>query len=234
MIYLLVFCFAIQLGQAQIKTFKFEDELCSYEGRYNATKYSEKELRDSYSLISTNWYLYYNDQIAGEAALQDLEHNYQALVQELNGYKIVNDSFFVSFKRSVSRYLEETYIALQAEIKGRLHPETLLQYQANNTEIQYWAQALQPGNTQLFTAFRKLTDEQKKNNSIPEYLEAKYQDIMNSTDAERLAFQEVFTYGWWNTVNHQIHHVIRDGSEMESFHRLFVEIKTIDCDEIDF
>lgn len=211
---------------AQEKIFKFNDELCVYEGVFDSSSVTEKQLSDTYKLVQ-GYYDIYTDQE------HELEDTYQNTRTELLNLKIANSTYFKKLRDSLVNFLDLTYKVKKAEFAAKNgNKDFLLHLYQKNPIVKFYSEALFKGGKDLFVAYEYLTKEQMKNNADPERLWEEYITNIKSDQADELAFNRVLTYGWWNAVNHQLPHVNNDGTQFKEFLKLFLEVTTIDCDEV--
>ena len=220
---LLIFSWQVN---AQEKSFLFEDELCRYEAFYDSTKYSEKQLNDTFKLTQGYFNIYTEDE-------QQLDDTYKLSKKEILGFQIVKNPYFNTLRDSIVQFLDWTYRIKKIEFAARKgKTKDLLKYFQKNSTVKLYSEALHKGGDDLMEAYEHLTKEQMKNNAAPEVLWNEYVKNSKSGQAQQLAFEQVLSYGWWNAVNHELPHINMDGSQMEEFQKLFSRVKTIDCDEI--
>jgi hypothetical protein len=206
--------------------FKFEDELCQYEGIFDTTLYTTNQLADTYKLVRGEYGLYTNDE-------EQLHEDYKNAKEEINSLDIVNIKYFQSLKDSLLTFLDATYQIKNVEFQARKgETKTLLKYYQNNPTVKLYAESLYSGGEKLLKAYEHLTKEQMKNNGSPEILWEEYLKNSKSAQAQEIAFERVLSYGWWNAVNNLLPHINNDGTQFEEFVKLFTEVKTIDCDEV--
>lgn len=210
---------------AQNKTFEFVSDVCSYKALYDSKKYTPEQLQNTFELVQGYFVLHSNEEL-------ELDSNYTRIVNKLNSGKYVETPFFKSLRDSALLYIESTYQAKKIEFNARRgKTELLLKYYQEFPKVKLYSEALHNGGEQLIQAYELLTNEQMKNNGAPERLWNQYLRNSKSPNAQQLAFNQVLTYGWWNTVNHTLPHINYDGSEFEEFLKLFIKVDTIDCDE---
>lgn len=210
---------------AQTKTWRFDDELCTYKGYYDSKKYTEKQLADTYRLFRTSHYVH------DEGTFEELTARYDSVIQSVENLQIVQASYFQRLKKDVLRYLQETYALKKAQKKAREEPESLITAVKEGTQARKYAEALHKGGDDLLEVYEHVIKEQMKNNSTPEYLWHNYETTMKRADRLDRAFDYVLVYGWWNSANQSVHHINYDGTQMAQFQKLFVKVDTLDCDE---
>ena len=210
---------------AQEVFFDFEDEICQYRGTYDSKLYTEEQLRNTYKLAQGFYDIYTNDEV-------QLDETYQLIQDDFVHLSIVESKYFSLLKDSILNYLSHTYKAKKIEFAARKgNTEMLLNAYQDNPTIKYYSQALYKGGETLIQAYEKLTKERMKLNAEPERIWNEFLKNSKSPKAQELAFDYVLSYGWWNTVNHDLPHLNIDGTQFEEFKKLFSKVETIDCAE---
>ncbi|MFD1770998.1 hypothetical protein [Sphingobacterium suaedae] len=212
-------------ANAQTKRLEFADELCTYRGIYNDKKYAEKQLLDTYRLVRGNFYV--ND----DGDLDEVSNRFDSVIRSVNGLDVVPHTYFQQLRRDVLRYIREIYALKKIQKRAKEDPCALLSAVPTNKNGRYYAQALVQNGNSLLRAYEVLVKDQMKTNGYPEYLWEAYLENLGSPNKHELAFDYVLVYGWWNNVNHAVHHINYDGSQFEQFKKLFVRVETLDCDE---
>lgn len=207
---------------AQEKIYKFSDELYNYQGVYDSKLYSENQLNNTYKLLKGYTYL-------NESSHKSLDSSYNELLNQYTKKEIVNNEFFKSLQDSIVQYLNLSYqikkIRLDA-LNGK--PDRVLEVYQDDPEVKYYSEALTSLTREdLLNAYEYLTKKQMENNSAPQALWDEYQRNIKALGSERLAFEKILNYGWYNAVNHQLPHISFDGRQEKEFRKLFKEIKTV-------
>ena len=111
---------AITAASAQTRNFRWQDELCSYEGTYNAAKISLSQLKNtlklarpgSYSLDRNSTVWKFEDIDRLDVAGLDLE--FKTKVAELRSLEVAAIPYWQEFKSKKLRELEQVYRRLAA------------------------------------------------------------------------------------------------------------------------
>ncbi|WP_159635923.1 hypothetical protein [Sphingobacterium composti Ten et al. 2007 non Yoo et al. 2007] len=210
---------------AQESIFEFEDELCQYRATYDSKLYTDIQLRDTYKLVQGYYNIYTDDEL-------QLDDTYQIIKDEFTNFNIVKTNYFKTLKDSIGNFLAKTYEAKKIEFAARKgNTAILLNHYQYNPIIKYYSQALHKGGETLIQAYEKLIKERMELNSEPERVWNEFLKNSKSPNAQQLAFDYVMSFGWWNTVNHQLPHVNFDGRQFEEFKKLFIKVETLDCEE---
>ncbi|MGJ1363012.1 hypothetical protein ACR79B_12540 [Sphingobacterium spiritivorum] len=232
----LFLCLFFSTAFAQHKKFKFIDELCEYEGTYDSKKYTEQQLKDTYNLYyGESWLLSAADHRhrskPTEQVLSELKTEYQTKRAKLKGFQLVKNPVFISFRDSLILSMDQEYLAKSALVKALKDPKALLEYKAPDSCAINYTKPLVEGGEALLKAYEVLTKYQMKNNGDPQRLYNIYLENIQSSKKYESAFKEVLIYGWWNCVNHFIPRPTYDARFSENYHKLFIKVDTLDCDE---
>ena len=234
---------AVKATLAAPHSFSWQDEVCTNTGTFPAGAYSQRQLRDTYALVTgyqltTNPFPFnisnYTDGYFTNAA-RTLKHEHDSLAAMLHGLEVVATPFWQKIKRLREQQLAEEYAYNQAAIQGYLQPATWLSnpYAAACPE---YAKALASTDTALVVrTWRQLVDDMKKHNGIPEQLEADFK--MQSASPQRLRYGKtcLMTFGWGNCANHQrkLNNLPDQYHLYDKFTRLFTHIEQSDCVDAD-
>lgn len=212
---------------AQDAIFEFEDGVCLFQGTFDSKKYTKDQLANTYRLIQGGAISLYTDEET------ELDEGYKIILDDLNNTKFVETPFFKTYKDSLIHYVNQTYKLRKVQFEAiRVNKKALMQHYQDDPTIKMYSEALVKGGKDLIQAYEYLTKKQMKNNSDPDRIWRNYSANITKDNAQKLAFNYVLVYGWWNAVNHQIEHIYYDGRHFEEFMKLFITVKTIDCDEV--
>ncbi|MCL7989242.1 hypothetical protein M8998_14930 [Sphingobacterium sp. lm-10] len=212
-------------AQKKLAVLDFSDDLCIYKGYYDANKYTETVLKDTYFLSRAALYFDGDN-------LEELKSSYDTLKNQFSSLKIVQTPDFIMARDSMLRYLEESYDIQQIRVGAADDPKCLKGKFENNKQVQQYVTALVDGGDVLLKEYGQLVKEQMERNAYPEALWKKYEANMKLDHRQEIAFDYVLTYGWWNQVNDLIYHYDNDGTLTEKFYELFERVVTVDCDEV--
>jgi hypothetical protein len=234
-----------QKARAATQTFTWQDEACESTGTFPAGAYTQRQLRDTYYLTSGFILLTptvafnFNDYNAAyfTKAAASLKHEHDSLASLLRGLQVVPTAYWRTLKQLREKQLAEDYALSQAALEGYFHPESLL----SNRYYPYctaYATALASTDTLLvLQAWRKLVDEQKRQNGYPESLEREYVREAAKPEGINYAKMQLLTFGWTNCANSQSKYNQLDdqgtASPIYKFERLFTRIKQANCVDTD-
>ena len=130
---------------AQTRTFTWSDELCEFEGRYDASKYSEAQLRNttelrrglSYgiSVDATAWKI----EDIPKLDVGKLDREYSKNRELLANLDIVNVPYWESVRQGRLKELDQVYRLSRATILGYRTPTSLLEYKDADACIEPFA-----------------------------------------------------------------------------------------------
>ncbi|WP_166336138.1 hypothetical protein [Sphingobacterium chungjuense] len=212
-------------AQKKLAVLDFSDDLCTYKGYYDADRYNDTVLNDTYFLTRATLYFDGDD-------LTELENSYTAMKNQFSSLKIVQTPEFILARDSMLRYIEESYAIQKVRVQAVDNPEVLKGAFGENKQVKQYVNALVAGGDELLEEYGLLVKEQMKRNAYPDALWKKYEANIKLDQRYEIAFDYVLTYGWWNQVNDLIYHYDNDGSLTEKFYELFVRVVTVDCDEV--
>ncbi len=222
---------------AQTRTFRWQDELCTYEGTYDAAKVSLAQLKNtlalaqsgSYSLDGDSTVWKYEDIAKLDVAALDLEFKKKAA--ELKSLDVAKTPYWQELKAAKLRELEQVHRLERTTMRGYKDPAALLEYKAAPACTVRWAQPINAGGDQLLNAWRAVNEESRAKNSDPERLKRIFENQLKSPDRLRYALLEVMTFGWSNCANALIEYVVYDEAPVKAYKELFTKVRTINCEE---
>ena len=222
---------------AQMRTFKWNDELCEYSGTYDARKVTAKQLQDTYDLLLTA-----DASFAADAAVFDivdiarldikkLDAEYAERTAALKNAEIVKKPYWQSLRAKKLKILDQTYRLSRVEMLAYQEPTALTQYKDAPACSKRYADPLIAGGDSLLAAWLEVNQASRKVNADPEWVRRVYEEKLASNDRMRYAFIEVMGFGFHNCANQLIDYVTLDGSQAAEFKKLFKSVKTVSCDE---
>jgi hypothetical protein len=226
-----------------VQTFTWQDDVCENTGTFPAGAYTQRQLRDTYQLV-IGFQLttrvvpfqlnHYNDAFFSEAT-QQLTHEHDSLVARLRGLQVVPTPYWQKIKRLRELELAEEYALDHAMLEGYFHPASWLSnaYYAHCAE--YATALASTDSAVVIPAWRKLVDEQKVNNGIPERLEADFTAQLASPERMRYAKVALMTFGWGNCANAQRKYsYVTDNYPLpDQFTKLFTHVEQANCADTD-
>ena len=222
---------------AQVRTFRWQDELCTYEGTYNASKISLVTLKntlklarpESYSLDRNSTVWKYEDIAKLDVAALDAE--FGAKNAELKKLQIAATPYWQEFKEKKLRELEQVHRLERTTMRGYKDPSTLLEYTAAPACTTRFARPIIAGGDTLIDAWRGVNEESRTKNADPGRLKRIFENQLRSPDRLKFALLEVMSFGWSNCANGLIEYIVYDETPAAEYKKLFSKVRTIRCDE---
>jgi hypothetical protein len=222
----------------QVRTYKWETELCAHSGRYDSKKYTEKQLADTlrlaqgweFSIQNTPAIFKFEDIASLDPAA--LEAEYKEKSAALKALDLVPGKYWSDLRTATLRELDEVYELSRLSTLGYSDPKALREYKgAEQCKVTY-VEPLIKGGDAMVAAWRKLNLDHQKRNADPQRLEREFQQQLASPDRDKYALVDLLTFGWWNCANAKIFRVesTSNGEAIERFSKLFTNVKS-ECEE---
>ena len=224
----------------QKKTFKWSDQTCEYESTYDVRKYTENQLKNSYSI--TYNYTYQITQTPSVFEPEDLtslnpdslDREYNTKISQLQTLDLPKTAYWNELKKSIIIELEQTYQLSRIAYQGYINPVYLKNWHYNDACLKKHADALIAGKDNLLNDWYELTTILVKNNCCPDRVWEKYEEQYKSANRSDYAKVYVTTFGWWNcAINHieRSDNKFNDTIKEQQFLNLFINTEKKDCDE---
>ncbi len=221
----------------QTRTFRWQDELCTYEGTYNSGKVSLTQVKNTLELSrpgafsldrnSTVWK--YEDIGLLNVSLIDAE--YKSKAARLRALEIASTPYWKEFKAKKVRELEQVYTLERTTMQGYKDPSALLEYTRAPACTTRFARPIVTGGDALIAAWRGVNEESRTKNADPERLKRIFDNQFRSPDRLKFAFLEVMAFGWSNCANELIEYIVQDETPALEYKKLFTKVRTIRCEE---
>lgn len=230
--------FASLTVTAQMKTFTWQDELCTYRGTYDAKTVTLARLKntlklttgDAYNLHQFNTVAWQYSEIA-KLDVAAFDALYKRQSAELKALDIVRTQYFDDLRAAKLREMDFVYRLNRTTMLAYKDPKALLGYSEAPLCTTKFANPLIAGGDELLNAWRMVNEDSRKNNSDPERLRRSYEQQLKSPDKMNFALIEVMNFGWSNCANALIPYVEYDGTPEKEFKKLFKSVKKVRCDE---
>jgi len=223
----------------QTRTFKWDEEVCSYRGTYSAKKYTAAQLRDTlrltgpYGISLTAYPTVFNYDEIAKLSIPKLEADYRSKLAELKGLDIVKLPYWEDQRQKKMHELDRAYEASRITILAYSDPAEAFKNEFPGAGQCYakYARPVTQGGENLIAAWRQVNEDSRAKNGDPERLRRLFEEQNASPDRMKYALVEVMNFGWWNCANNSIEYVEYDGSQQREFKKLFTRVKKISCDE---
>ncbi|HEX8249700.1 MAG TPA: hypothetical protein VF599_16095 [Pyrinomonadaceae bacterium] len=232
----LLLCNALAVS-AQTKKYRWFTELCEYEGTYDASRYTEKQIEATYQLYFAGDFNLQTDATAqrhedvGSLSLDALSEEYTTKSNVLRGLDIVKLPYWIKLKERKLKELEQVYNLSRVTIEAYENPARLKAYTPAASCVKTYVDPLIEGGNALLITWRKLDEESRQRNANPERLRRIFEDRYNSPEKLRHAQIQVMRFGWWNCANAFVQRVEQNDTPEKNFKKLFKRVRTISCDE---
>lgn len=226
-----------------LQTFTWEDDVCENIGSFPAGAYTQRQLRDTYQLI-TGFQLatrvvpfqlrQYNDAFFQQAA-RHLTREHDSLAARLHGLQVVPTPYWQKIKRLRELELAEEYALSHATLEGYFQPASWLSNAYYAQCAEYATALASTDSAVVIRAWRKLIDAQKATNGNPERLEAAFNAQLASPKRMRYAKVDLMTFGWSNCANAQRKYNDLAGTYplTNEFAKLFTHVEQANCVDAD-
>ncbi len=225
---------------AQVKTFKWSDELCEYSGTYDGKKFNEVKLKNTHRLLfgqdlrldsvgATVWK--YEDIAKLDVASLDVK--YKDLIDELEHFEYVSTPFTDSVLTARLKETRQLYQLIRTTMAAYADPAVIRKYKgAEACKLNYGEPMIAGGET-LIAAWKRVNLESQSKNGDPGRLQRRWDEENASPDRLKFALVETMSFGWWNCANQEIKYADEKlGSRADKeFKKLFIRTRTIRCDE---
>lgn len=222
---------------AQTRTFRWQDELCTYEGTYAGSKTPLTKLQNTLKLsrpgsytLDRNVVVWSHEDIA-RIDIRTLDNEYSRKLAELKALDIVSSSYWQDFKHRKQRELEQVYSLERTTMRAYREPAALFEYTGAPACVARYAGPINAGGDALLNVWRSVNEESRIKNSDPERLRRIFESQYKSPDRMRFALVEVMNFGWSNCANALIRYVDYDGTPEREFKKLFSKVRTLRCEE---
>lgn len=190
--------------ETEIDTINWYTDLCEMNSEFETSKYSKKQLKDTHRLWFSNLgYISFDGYPvfkldAKTQPIEILEQKYAEGKAELESLEIVDLPYWNNLRKLKLQELESYYKHEKTAYLAYSNL-SLLKNTSYNPKAKVYVDALVSGDSlKMITAWKKLNEEQKANNSSPEYVEQKFQSRLNSPQCLEYAKMELFSFGWNN------------------------------------
>lgn len=185
-------------------TINWFTDLCDMNSKFDATKYTKKQLRDTHKLwFSESGYISFDGYpvFKLDAKIQPievLEQKYAERKAALESLEIIDLPYWNNLRKLKLQELESYYKHEKTAFSAYSNP-SLLKNTSYNPNAKIYVDALVSGDSlQMIIAWKKLNEEQKAENGSPDDVEKKFQSRLNSPQCLEYAKMELFSFGWNN------------------------------------
>lgn len=225
-------------ANAQMKPFKWTNELCEMSGTYDSKKYTDKQLRNTLLLFgaaapridfdATVWK--YED--IAKLDLLALDREYEEKSKMIRELDIVKVPFWENLRQETLKEFKQVYELSRITAQAYARPQIVNEYpRAESCKLKY-AGPLAAGGEDLVAAWRQVNLASQKVNASPRVLQERFDRENASPDRLKFALVETMAFGWWNCANETIERPepASNGTAEKEYRKLFVRVRDV-CDE---
>jgi hypothetical protein len=225
---------------AQNRTFRWNDELCEYEGTYNSKKYNEVVLRNTLKLLSHEGYrlgsadaIVWNFDEIAKLDVSKVDDQYKEIVDALEHLEYVSTPYTDEIKRQKLVESRQLYQLVRTTMAAYTDPTVIRNYKGAEACKLNFGEPIIAGGQDLIAAWRKVNLDSRSKNADPGRLQRRFDEQNASPDRLKFALVETMTFGWWNCANAGIKRsdVSMSDRPTKEFKKLFLRVKTLGCDE---
>ena len=222
-------------GSGNIRIFTWDEGMCYYTGRYDATKVSYDQLRNTLELFSstdrfflhynvTPWYIKENEEMNAES----LRNEYHKKYLDLLSVEIIQSPFWTRYRKNKIKELNQVYAYKKITLLAFANPDTLRSINYPK-ECGIYVDALIDGGQLLLKVWDKLNRDACKVNVDPVRLRRIFEQEYAAADKLKYARIEVMSFGWWNHINNLIPYVDNNHCH-DKFIKSFISVKE-ECED---
>jgi hypothetical protein len=239
LIVLIILSLSFIATSAQVKTFKWTDELCEYSGTYDSKKYSEKLLRNTqrllfgqdFSLTSVDATVWNYDDIAKLDPVA-AETKYKDLIDELEHYEYLSTPFTDAVLAARLREIRQVYQLKRTTMAAYADPTVIRRYQGAEACKLNYGEPIIAGGDSLIAAWKKVNLNSQSVNGDPGRLQRRWDEQNASPDRLKFALVETMSFGWWNCANREVKYADAEFGPRayKEFRKFFSRVRE-SCDE---
>jgi len=226
---------------SQTKIYKWEDELCSYQGTYDSKKITAAQLKNCQRLVLLNEFSITSSPMVFKPAditaglhPEELEKEFAEKNSALQQLDLPKTAFWQGYKTAMLKEQQQRYAFHRMAYKAYLNGAELKQYPAKSEQTKFYTAALVAGGDSLLKAWEVLRKELAEKNGDPAKIQREYQERLASPGKMEYAFVDVMTFGWFNSANADVETADETYSPetvSKEWNKLFLKTKTVHCDE---
>jgi hypothetical protein len=234
-----LFLFSAVVIPAQLRTFRWNDVLCEFEGTYDSKKYTDAQLRSTMKLFEPgelrmeyNATVWKYEDIA-KLDIAALDREFQQKTAAVKALNIVKVPYWENVRQAKLKEIEQIYRLSRVTMQAYAEPAALRGYtRAADCKTKY-AESIIAGGDSLLKTWLEVNTESRRNNADPATVKRTFDEQNASPDRLNFALVETMSFGWWNCANAQIEYddAASDGRHETEFRKLFTRVREIGCDD---
>jgi len=223
---------------AQDRKFQWEDEICVFEGIYNARRFTKRQLEGAYRL----WYTRDFDMDVYKARVKyvgdteklptvaEIDEEYAQKSAALRALEVVNAPFWKNLKAKKLQELEQDYKFERAAVQAFQKPSALREVKFAAVCAEKFVPPLLAGGAGLLKFWREMEEERLKNRPEADGERKNFENLITSADNVKYAQVDIISYAWWNCANALIDRDASDTVASQNFWKLFKHVARGGCD----
>lgn len=225
----------------QLKTFKWDDDMCSYTSTYDARRYNETQLRNTLSMLrpgagaetgpEISLHVWKYEDIA-KLDIEGYDRQYERRLKRLKELDIVKTPYWENLRTQMISELGQMHELSRLTAIAYTRPEVINGYpRAESCKLKYAGPIIQGGEA-LVDAWREVNLASQKVNADPKRLQDRFDTQNASPDRMKFALLETMAFGWWNCAIISIDRPksLENGAADREFRKLFTRVKET-CEE---
>lgn len=226
------------ITSGQTSTFKWSDMLCQYISSFDSTIYPRDLIencylftkQESFTIVYTP--VFYQPKLIQKYKLDSLDNEYKCKSYQLRTFDLPKIDSWEALRKSKLTELEQVYDLNRIAFLSLSNPNILKQFKHNDNCLEKHSKCLIAGGDSLLNDMYSLILANERNNGNPADAYRKYEAILYSGDKFFNARLYVIWNGWWNCANKYINRSNDHNGPEKEFRKLFLETKTVHCDEL--
>jgi hypothetical protein len=236
---IVVFALSGAVVSAQLKKFRWEDDVCKFEGTFDAKKYTAAQLKNTYALYTSSEFemivveaaVFKYEDIGKLSTVEALDAEYARKSAALQKLEIVNTPYWKAFKQLKIKALERAWQLARVSVQAYRNPAALKELTFADACVQRFVPPLIAGGDELLRVWRESSEERRRKNGNPALQKQRFDEEFASADRLKYAQVNVITFGWWNCVNAEIDRGEDYAAIEKNYTKLFKRVKQIKCEE---
>jgi hypothetical protein len=235
---IVVLCLSSGAASAKLRKFVWYDEICSFQGAYNTSLYTERQLENTFQMwysrdFTMEIYQARGLNLDGSNKIRPLasyDAEYARKSAALRKLEIVNTPYWLAYKQKKLKRLEQDYKFGRITAEAFTNPAALRKLTFAKLCVKKYAPLLVAGGDDLMRFWRAGNEETIRKSDNPEQTRKDFENIYNSADKFEYARSKILGFDWWDCVSGAIRSGDDDDNPENNFAKLFTHVVTLGCD----
>lgn len=215
------------------KIFNWKYSLCNYTGKYDANKFTNKQLENTLKyLVNSDGtsvsVIIFTARDLKDYKRENVKFEFDDRLRKLKTLEFVKIPFFEKIKEKRIQEVERTKLLTLMKLDAYTNAEVLRNDKYSNKQCAEYSNALIAGGQTLLDLRKKMAEEESKAGN--EIAMERYLEETKTNNELLLARIYVIAMGWWNCVNNSIDRVDEYEAHQNGFLKLFESV-SFECDE---